>query len=330
MPLSNNAHYGVRPMSEAINRLPSTPTIIKELGIFKETPLTTTFVNVENKGGVLQLVDAVPRGTAGLPSRDYRGVVKTFNCLHLPKDDVVRADDVQNVRSFGTENSAQTVAQKVADKLALMKSDIDYTLEHLRLGALKGKILNADGTTLVDIYKEFGLTRQEYTLKLTGKDAHAGKELDTVLTAVRQKRLNEMVRGYAVLCGAEFMQKLIYHPSMQEIYLRFKEAQVYRDGQTSVEFEHMGIKFIQYDHKFGTSASNIADNEGILLPLGTTSTFREYYAPADMNATVNTRALPYYASREKLQHDKGWSLHAQSNPLPLVLRPELVATLKLS
>ena len=46
-----------------------------------------------------------------------------------------------------------------------------------------------------------------------------------------------------------------------------------------------------------------------------------------MNETVNTRALPYYATREKLPHDMGWSLRAQSNPLPLVLRPELVATL---
>ena len=53
----------------------------------------------------------------------------------------------------------------------------------------------------------------------------------------------------------------------------------------------------------------------------------EFFAPADMNQTVNTIALPYYASREKLIHDKGWSLHMQSNPLPLVMRPELVCTL---
>ena len=51
---------------------------------------------------------------------------------------------------------------------------------------------------------------------------------------------------------------------------------------------------------------------------------------ADMNETVNSIALPYYASREKMAHDKGWSLHAQSNPLPLPLRPDLVATLKAS
>lgn len=329
MPLSNNQDYGVRPMSEAINRISVPPTIIEELGIFKKTALTTTYVNVEQKQGVLKLVDAVPRGTPGQAVKDYRGPVKTFNCLHLPKDDVVRADDVQNIRSFGTDNKTDAVATKVAEKLAMMKSDISYTIEHLRLGALQGKILNADGTELVDIYKEFGLSRQKIALALTGEDAHVGKALDGVVRTLNQKRQGEMVRGYAVLCGNEFLESIIYHPSIKDIYLRYQEAKAYREGKTAFAFEHQGIKFIHYDHKFGND-SDIADNQGIILPLGTSTTFREYYAPADMNVAVNTMALEFYASREKLPHDKGWSLHAQANPLPLVLRPELVATLTLS
>lgn len=176
MPLSNDAHYGVLPMSEAINRVASVPTIIDELGIFKKTMLTTTYVSVEGKGGALTLVDAVPRGTVGMPVSEQRGKTHTFSCLHLPKNDVVLADDVQNVRSFGSQKNTLTVAQKVADKLSAMKADIDYTIEHLRLGALKGKLLNADGTELVDIYQEFGMARQSHALKLTGKDTHAGKE----------------------------------------------------------------------------------------------------------------------------------------------------------
>lgn len=288
-------------------------------------------MSVESKGGALTLVDAVPRGTPGVPVSEQRGKPRTFSCLHLPKNDVVRADDVQNVRNFGSQKNTLTVAQKVAEKLVAMKADIDYTIEHLRLGALKGKLLNADGTELVDIYQEFGMTRPSHTLKLTGKDAHAGKELEAVLSVMKHKRQSEMVRGWVVLCGLEFLQKLKYHPTMQDIYLRYKEAQAYRDGSSAnIEFEHMGVKFIQHDHQFGNSQSNIADNEGILLPFGTASTFREFYAPADMNETVNTPALPYYASREPMAHKKGWDLHAQSNPLPMLLRPELVATLTLS
>ena len=89
------------------------------------------------------------------------------------------------------------------------------------------------------------------------------------------------------------------------------------------------MKFINYDHVF-ESGLQITEGEAIILPAGTKNTFKEFFAPADKSSTVNTKALPYYASREPLGHDKGWSLEAQSNPLPLLLRPELVATLKMT
>ena len=46
MPLSSNSQFGVVPLTQAINRLPVTPTIIRSLGIFAPKPLTTTYVRV--------------------------------------------------------------------------------------------------------------------------------------------------------------------------------------------------------------------------------------------------------------------------------------------
>lgn len=324
MPLSNNQHYSIRAMSEAINKIKTPPTLLDELGIFTPKFLTTTYVNVENRGNSLTLINAVPRGALGDPARIHRGRVHTFSCLHLPKDDIVMADDVQNVRAFGTDNKAETVASLVADKLAVMKADTDYTREHLKLGALKGKILNADGTELVDIYQSFGLTRSEFTLKTAAKD-ELGSQLDTMINSLQRKRLGERITGWVVLCSEGFLQAVIYHASVKEAYLRYQEARTYREDMTRTSFRYKGIDFVLYDHEFGTPA--LADKEAIILPTGTQA-FCEYFAPANMNAAVNSRALPYYASRELLPHDKGWSLHTQSNPLPLVLRPELVATLK--
>lgn len=137
-----------------------------------------------------------------------------------------------------------------------------------------------------------------------------------------------MTNGIIALCSPAFMHALIGHKSVKELYLRHQEARLYREGNTDVEFIHKGVKFIVYADEF-ESGLKIADDEAIILPTGTRNVFREYFAPADMNATVNTLAKPYYASTEKLPHDKGWQLHAQSNPLPLVLRPDLVATIKI-
>lgn len=329
MPLSNDSTFGVRPLTEAINRLPATPTIIRELGIFKPDYRTTTYVQVAARNGQLVLVEAVPRGTPGMPVKENYGDSQTFNMLHLPKNDIVLADDVQNVKAWGSENTAMTVADKVNDKLAAMKADIEFTREHLMLGALMGKLLNADGTTVLeDIYQRFGLKRAVHNVELSDSTAQVGKFIDQIKTAQGLKRGGEMVNGWIVLASPAFMQELIYHPTIVEIYSKYQEARVYRDGNTSVSFSHMNMDFVQYDHVFPNGVQ-IPDGEAILLPNGTTSTFREYFAPANFSSAVNTRAQPYYASRVPMKHDMGWELHAQSNPLPLVLRPELVATLKM-
>ena len=157
-----------------------------------------------------------------------------------------------------------------------------------------------------------------------------GAVLDKLLSEQRQKFNGAQVRGWVVYCGAEFLSALKEHKSIFEVYKRFDEARAYREGDTlnPTEFIHKGIRFIEYANHFGSDA-DIGADKAILLPVGR-NLYKEYFAPADMNATVNTRALPYYASREKLQHDKGWSLHMQSNPLPIALRPELLATLTMS
>lgn len=328
MPL-NHANFNVKPLTEAINRLPVSPSLIRQLGIFTPKYLTTTYVDVEQKNGILTLVKNEARGASGQGVKSERKPSKTFKMTHLPKDDVVLADEVQNIRAFGSENTAETVAEKVNEKLEAMKSDIELTREHLMLGALLGKIVDADGSAIYDIYQEFGLTRAEFTLDLTAKNVEVGAFFDTVKNALDKKRSGETGTGWIVLASPEFMQSIVYHPTVKEIYLRHQEAAVYRDGKTNAKFSHMDIDFYQYNHEFD-SGVKIPAGEAIILPKDTRKTFHEYFAPADMSIAVNTTAKPYYASREPLDHSKGWSLHAQSNPLPLVLRPELVATLKIN
>lgn len=321
----NSEKYSVQALSQAINNLPYNPTTIRDLKIFSPQYQTTTFVTVERKDNYLSLVTTKPRGAVGEPIKQSRYPAETFHCLHLPKNDIVLADDVQNVRAFG-DTVAETVASKVLEKLAMMKLDIEYTQEHLMLGALLGKIVDADGTELIDIYKRFGLTRATHTIK---KSENIGKSLDVIKSAMNKKRGGDAGTGFIVLASPEFMQEIKYHDSVKEIYLRHQEAKAYRDDTTHVAFNHMGIDFVQYDHEFA-SGVKIKDGEAIILPKGTRQTFCEFYAPANMIETVNTKALPYYASRKPLDHNEGWDLKAQSNPLPLVLRPEAVATLKLA
>lgn len=328
MPLSNEQKYGVVALTEAMNELPVTPTLIRESGLFLPEYLTTTYVDIESKENELSLVPSKHRGSPGEPVKQKRGETKTFKTVHLPKDDLVLADDVQNIRAFGTSNNAETVDSKVNDKLAGAKSDLEYTREHMQLGAIQGKVIDADGDVIYDFNKEFGITRKVMSVSLGSDTANVNGELDAVVRYIMRNIGGELAKGFVAFASPEFMASLVGHKAIAELYARFEStSEQYRDGSTAIGFKHKNIEFVTYDYLFG-SAVDIKPGEAHVVPKGTRKTMKEYFAPADMNSTVNTVAKPYYAIREKLPNDKGWSIHAQSNPLPVLLRPRAAVTLK--
>lgn len=330
MPLSDESKFGVRALTTAINRIPATPTQIRDLAIFKPVYLTTTYVDVENQEGKLRLVQSKERGASGDSIPEKTRQIRTFRIPHLPVEDVVLADDVQNKRAFAS-TEAETVQNRVDDKMSGGKNNLEFTREHLMFGSLQGKTLDADGTVLFDWYKEFGLQRSSYAFGLNNDKTKVGAVIDRHLTAHKKNLKGAAVTGWVALCGAEFLEKLKFHNSILPLYERFQDGAVYRESHNTlnpIEFMHSGIKFIQYAGDFGAKGAKLAENEAILLPIGR-GLYEEYFAPANMSETVNTIALPYYASREKMKHNEGWDLKMQSNPLPLCLRPELLATLTL-
>lgn len=329
MPLSNNSIYGVEPLTQAINKIPAVPTLIRSKGIFKPELLTTTTVKVEEKEGILSLVQSRARGVPGEPVKEHRKPPETFETIHLVKNDIVYADEVQNLRAFG-KSVAQSVQERVLGKAAAMKNDIELTREHLMLGALKGKILDADGTTeLYDLYKKFGLTRAEHAWNLSSDKVNVSTLADKLHLDFAKKAKGETIGQLIALVSPEFMETLINHKSVYDVYLRYNQAAQQREGDTYIHFVHKGIDFIVYAEQF-ESGLKIGADEAVVLPSQSRNAFREFFAPADMNSTVNTPALPYYLTREVLKHDTGWDLRAQSNVLPLVLRPDLVQTIKLT
>ena len=331
MPLSDESKFGVRALSAAINRVPAKPTQIRDLALFEAKSLTTTYAEVENQDGTLVLIQSKPRGSTGDSLQQKKRQTRLFQIPHLPIDDVVRADDVQNVRGFGKEE-AETVEAKVNELLGEGKESIEFTREHLQLGALGGKILDKDGDVMYDLYKEFDLKRQTHTFALSSEKTEVGALIDKVLADQRKLLKGAMTSGWVALCSYDFVEKLKYHPSIKAMYERYREASLYREGNKEainpIVFEHNGVKFIHYTGEFGTAA-DIKAGEAFLLPVAK-GMYKEYFAPADMVEFVNTMGKPYYASREKAKHGKGWELHMQSNPLPMVLRPELVSTLKMA
>lgn len=326
MPL-NHQFFSTPNLTAAINIIEMKPNIIDGLGIFKKEFKNTTFVQVERAGYGVKLVDAKTRGASGDPVSGWREGKITFDMLHLPLDDFILADDVQNIREFGSADGLQQIAHLVNNKNIQFRESLDYTREHAMFGALKGKVMNSDGkTVLADYYQAFGETRKEYQWQLSNDKTDVSNLIDDYKLNLKMR--GESSNGYICLVSAKFMQELKTHKSIKDIYVRHQTGDVYRNS-AGVEFVHNGVRFLVYGEEF-ESGLKLDDDEGIIFPTGTRNVFKEYFAPADMLDTVNQIAKPYYLSKSPIDHNKGYKLHAQSNPLPLVLRPDLVQTIKLT
>ena len=69
-------------------------------------------------------------------------------------------EDVQDVRAFNS-TEPETIANRLARKQANLRRDIEATLEYHRVGAVKGQVLDADGSTvLFDSFAAFGKTKK--------------------------------------------------------------------------------------------------------------------------------------------------------------------------
>ncbi len=61
----------------------------------------------------------------------------------------------------------EAIGDVMARHLETMRNKHAITLEHLRMGALKGKILDADGRELVDLFDAFDITAQSVSFEFS-------------------------------------------------------------------------------------------------------------------------------------------------------------------
>ncbi|WP_251044290.1 MULTISPECIES: major capsid protein [unclassified Lysobacter] len=327
----HNPAFSMSALTTAINLLPNQYGRLDELNLFPVKPVRTRQVTVEERNGVLSLLQTQPVGSPGTVGKRGKRSLRAFNVPHIPHDDVVLPEEVVGVRAFGTESELETVAGVMADHLQTMRNKHAITLEHLRMGALKGVILDADGTELANLFDIFNITPKTFDFQLANKDTDVRKKCLDLKRYMSQSLLGERMSGIHVLVSTEFFDALTGHQNVKAAYERWQEGAALRDDMRA-DFRMAGVRFEEYTGEAsdadGKSRRFIAEGEGHAFPLGTLDTFATYVAPADFNESVNTLGQLLYSKQAPRKFDRGTDLHTQSNPLPMCHRPALLPKLK--
>ena len=326
----NNDAFSVSSLTQTIVDIPRVPTRLGDMGLFTEYGITTPTMMIERKGSALSLVPAAPRGgvkqTIGSTNRKLIPVAT----VHLPQGATVLADEVFGVRAFGSETEVESMQNLVRQKLEVAKGSLDLTLEYHRVGALKGVIMDADGTTpLLDIYDLFGMTQvtMPWNIATSNTTADPKQLCVTLKRMIRAKLGGRSFTRVRAMVSEGFFDKLVAHGNMKAAWERWQDGRFNREDQSTGDFEFAGVVFSVYEG--GVDGTDfIADGFGYAYPEGVSRMFQTAFSPADYMETVNTMGSPYYAKQERMKFDKGVDIETQSNPICLNTLPE--ATIRLT
>jgi len=314
-----NDAFSAVSLTDAILKRPYKPGRIGALGLFRERGITTTTAVVEEKNGRLSLIATSPRGGPASTIGAQKRTARSFIAAHLERESVVLADEVQNVRAFGSENTLEAVQTLINERLTDLRAMHEVTLEYHRVGAIRGQILDSDGATVIyNLFTEFSLAQQTAELDLTGD---VRNEAVVIQRLIEAELGAEPVSGYRAFCGNDFFDALVAADAVAES-LKYQESRLLRtDLRTG--FEYGGITWENYRGSVGGVDFFPAD-AAYVVPEGT-GIFQTYFAPADFVETVNTIGLPVYAKLAADTELNRWAkVHTQSNPLALCLRPRAV------
>ena len=314
-------------LTASINKIPNMYGKTEQMGLMPAQGVRTRTIIIEEYNGVLALLPTRPVGSPGTQGKVGKRKVRNFTIPHIPHDDVVLPEEVQGIRAFGSENQEMALADLMAQKLQNMRNKHAITLEYLRCGALKGVILDADGSTLYNLYDEFGIVEKVIDFALGNAATEVLKKCLAVKRQIETHLLGETMDHVHCLCSPDFYDALTTHVTVKDAYKFYQQTQNL-SGDFRQGFKHGGIIFEEYIGQASDAAGAvrlfIPAGEARFFPLGTQQTFRTYFAPADFNETANTLGLPLYAKQQPKDFDRGWDVHTQSNPLPLCIRPEVL------
>lgn len=320
--------FGFANLTAAINQLPYVESRLGALGYFGgfTEGVETDSLIIDETEGQLQILQSRPRGAPPQKAlKEKKAKARAVAIPHFQFEDRVMASSLMGKRKPG-QNILESVASKVNDRFTWMLSGVVApTLEIHRLNALRGILLDADGSILENFFDLFDVAQQTVdfdfsvaTTNIREVCVGAARLAEDTLAGIPFSGL----RGFA---SRGFFDKLVDHPTVRDTFI-YQQGQVLR-GDLRKGFEFGGIIWEEYRGMAGLSGDmgRIAADEALIVPEGVMGMFRTYHSPAGFLETVNELGQPLYA---KVAPDWKYNEHVdqliETNPLHINVRPSAV------
>lgn len=320
-------------LTTAVERIPFLPSFLGDLDIFTPNPIRTTALAVEERDGVLNLIQTSQRGQPTNTERTTeKRKMRYFEVPRVHEGDTIWASELQGIREFGTDTVLMQVQTEAARRLAGptgLVNQVGYTFENMRLGAVQGILLDADGSTLYNWFDEFQFVQpSEIAFDLTANTEFTIRPLcNQVIRSMARASKGAFIPStrVAALCGDTFYDDFINHIDVVKTYQNWAAAAELRENKAFMTFPFGGIDWINYRGSDDNSTIKIPDDKVKFFPIGAPGVFEVAYAPGETFDWVNTPGRELYVL-PVFDRDRNmwWRQEVYSYPLFICKRPEVL------
>ena len=324
-------------LTDAVQRNPYQPGALGALGLFKEEPIRTTAISIEERTGQLKLIPFSERGTEGTQRTTELRKRRYFDIPRLMHDDTIQSKELQNIVQFGDTTVLMQLEQEVARRLSGetgLLASIEYTKEFMRIAAIQGLCLNpGDNTVMYNWFDEFQIAQPtEVGFNLAANISGSLRPLinQNVVRPMARKAqgaFTDSTQIYAY-CGDAFYDAFTNHTDVVKTFLNWQAAQELRDntqGAAFGAFYFAGVNWVNYRGSDDNQSIKIPDALCKFFPVNAPGIFREALAPGESMEMLNQPGKPVYVLPiADTQRRQWWKMEAYSYPLMICTRPEVL------
>lgn len=333
---NGNAWGMVDFQEEVVERAEFRPQLLGGLNIFEPIYSRSRSIAIADRDRTLTLI---PTSEMGAPPEELipeGSRVRVFNTARLAKGSTIYAAELAGVAALPFDAQTRDVSQEVTDRTQQIMIDLELTWEHMRFGAIQGRVLDANGSTLIDWYEAWGIAAPtEINFALGTASTDIRKKCRDVKRAMMKAARGSWTPGARVvaLCGDTFFDLLVNHQQYKETKLGTDRASDLEgiEGFSAVDFE--GITFINFRGTEDDSTISIASEKARFFPVGMRGAFKVGYSPAnEFKPYLNQRAREYYGLilADTSGRDAWDRVEIYSYPLFICTRPEMLQTARAS
>lgn len=332
--MNQNAWGSVELIEEVLSEVEYKPGLLRSLDLFEPIYSRSRAIAIAAKEGQLSLIPTSEQGEAPKELIPKGAKLRYFQTLRLAEGSTVYASELAGLLALPVEDQTAEVVSEIQDRYQQIVDDMELTWEHLIFGAIQGRLVDADGSTV--LYNWF----DEFEVSEPGEINFA---LGTATTNVRAKcrdvgrKMKVASKGVwmpgtrvIALAGDKFFDDLVAHPSIKETRLNTERAKSLEDIEGYSTFDLENITFINFRGMDPDSKEagklDIATDACRFFPKGARGAFKMGYGPADeFKEGIGKKGEPLFPIIMEDKDRGAWDrVEAYSYPLPVCTRPKML------